>query len=347
MDAFGADFTNSGYLTIYQTLSANLQVSNPTVYTGQWENFQAWFGAFYNLFRQEGAPMWNSGTWTPDQVDALYSLPLWGMVKTWELNNQFQLEGFSQNIFGPQADPRAWYSDLPFFVSPHDLKMPTSGVAGLRNGSQADYLYLSYIWYNLQLILNGSNGVQDYQYPIDWPYSYDFVEGLGSLSAPQGGIETLWMIKGLQVGQMAGGPQLAGAGWQPVLGQISWLITPEWNENVWTGVDPNTRVAIANGLIKSWLAQVTQFSPLQYYTGGWTTPVATPTPGGSGYDNVFPDWVWYMIPRFNFIGVDPALTSQIAQWAQTVWPLANWTADLNATCSWQYGQANGVALCSQ
>ena len=91
--------------------------------------------------------------------------------------------------------------------------MPNNGVAGLRNGSGADYTYLSYIWYNLQLILNDSNGQQSYQYPIDWAYVYGFVQGMGKLVAPQGGIETMWMIKGLQTMQQLGkGPQLAGNG---------------------------------------------------------------------------------------------------------------------------------------
>src|ERR1700692_3063216 len=107
-------------------------------------------------------------------VDAMYSLPQWGLVKTWELNNEFQLEGFSQDIFGPQASPRAWYSQHPFMVAPHMLKMNTNGVAGLRNGSRASFVYLSYIWYHLQLILNDSNGHQQDHQPIDWGYAEGF-----------------------------------------------------------------------------------------------------------------------------------------------------------------------------
>jgi hypothetical protein len=338
MDAFGATFTTNGFNTIYQTLSATLQANNPAVYVAQQANFQAWFGAFYGLYQQVGTPIWNNApaSWTPANVDAMYSLSQWGLVKTWELNSQFQLEGYAQNIFGPQADPRAWYSNVPFFVSPHELKMPTTGVAGLRNGTQAEYIYLSYIWYNLQLILNDSNGQQQEQYPIDWPYSDAFVMNLGELVSPQGGIQTIWMIKGLQILQQAGtGPQLGLGGWQPTVSQPSLLVTREWIDGVWTGVDPTTRVAIATGLLQSWLQQASQFTPQQYYAGGWTTPTAVPVPFGSAYDNVFPDWVWYMVPRFNFIGVNPTLVSQLAQWAQTIWPNANWTADLNATCNWQ------------
>jgi len=350
MDAFGAAFTSNGYNTIYQTLSSSLQVNDPAGYVAQQSNINAWFNAFYGFYVQEGNPIWNNPTtgWTPAAVDAMYSLSQWGLVKTWELNSQFQLEGYSQNIFGPQADPRAWYSNMPFFVSPHELKMPNTGVTGLRNGTGAEYIYLSYIWYNLQLILNDSNGKQTYQYPIDWSYVYGFVQNLGSLVSPQSGIQTMWMIKGLQVMQQLGaGPQMSGNGWQPFVVQPSWLVTPEWNATVWTGVDATTRTAIATGIATSWLQQVSQFTPQQFYAGGWTTATAVPVPGGNPYDSVFPDWVWYMIPRFGFLGVNPTLVNQLAAWAQTVWPKANWTADANATCSWQNNNPNYKIQCSQ
>jgi hypothetical protein len=351
MDAFGSTFTTSGYFTIYQTLSANLQVGNAPVYVAQQPNFDNWFTAFYGFYNQMGTPIWNNlaTMWTPANVDAMYSLSQWGLVKSWELNNQFQLEGLSQNIFGPQADPRAWYSNLPFFVSPHELKMPTNGVVGLRNGTQADYIYLSYIWYNLQLILNDSNGVQSTHFPIDWGYVNGFVFDLGSLVAPQGGIQTMWMIKGLQILQQEGtGPQFGiDNGWQPAVTQPSLLVTPEWNYYVWNGVDPATRAAIATGIAKSWLQQASQFTPQQFYAGNYTTASAIPIAGGSAYDNVFPDWVWYMIPRFTFLGVDPAVAGQMAQWAKTLWPGGNWTADQNATCSWGSDPSYPVINCSE
>lgn len=348
IDAFGSTFTNSGYYTIYQALSSSLQPQNPSAYVAQKLQIDNWFGAFYNLYTQVvGPPIWAAG-WNPTSTDALYSLPLWGMVKLWEMMQENQLEGYTQNIFGPQADPRGWYSNLPFFVAPHELKMNSAGTPGLRNGSAADYSYLTYAWYNVQLILNDSNGKQSYQFPLDWPYVYGFIKNMGGLSSPQGGIQTMWMLKALEVNQELGvGPQAAGNGWQPATAQPSWLVTTEWNTEVWTGVDATTRAAIANGIVQAWLSEVTQFTPQQFYTGGFTTQNATPVPGGNAYDAVFVDWVWYMIPRFGFIGVDPSLVNQLAQWAQTVWPNANWTADANATCNWLNNVPNGYIACSE
>jgi hypothetical protein len=349
MDAYGSTFTSSGYNTIFQTLSSSLQLQNSAVYVKQGANFAAWFNAFYTLYNQVGAPIWAvpGGGWTPATTDAMYSLPQWGMVKSWELMNEFQLEGFSQNVFGANADPRGWNSALPFFTAPHELKMNSNGTPGLRNGSRADFLYLSYAWYNLQLILNNSH--QQDHFPIDFTYIPGFVESLGSLNSPQAGIQTMWMIKGLQGMQEtgAGGPQLGIEGWQPSVSQISYLVTTEWNTNVWTGVDPTTRAALTTGIVKSWLAQASQFTPQQYYKGGWTTATAIPVPGGNAYDFVFVDWAWYMIPRFTFVGVDPTLVGQLAQWTQTMWPSANWTADLDASCNWLNNVPNGQIACSK
>ncbi len=355
MDAFGSAFTSNGYNTFYQTLSSSLQVLNPAVYAAQQGNFASWFNSYYALYNQLGAPIYANpaSMWTPANVDAMYSLAQWGLVKTWELNNQFQLEGMAQSYYGPKSDPRAWASNQPFFVSPHELKMPTSGEVGLRNGTQAAYNYLSYIWYNLQLILNDSNGAhQRDHFPIDWGYAQGFVKAMGQLSSPQAGLETMWLIKGMQVAQetystIGAGPQLGIEGYQPTLAQPSLLVTPEYDEFVWDGVDPTTRTSIANGVVNAWLQQTSAFTPQQYYTGNWTTPGATPVAGGNAYDGVFIDWVWYMIPRFNFIGVDPSLVSQLTQWARTMWPSANWTADQNATCSWQNNQPNNGVNCSQ
>ena len=181
----------------------------------------------------------------------MYSLSQWGLVKNWELNNQFQLEGLAQNIFGSQADPRAWYSNQPFFVSPHELKMPTTGVTGLRNGSQADYVYLSYIWYNLQLILNDSNGDYSYQFPIDWAYANGFVKdhGIAGLAASRHSDHVADQgSSGACSKTEPGRPVARDQAGSRTAPQLSLLVTPEWNGTVWTGVDPATRAAIANGI---------------------------------------------------------------------------------------------------
>ena len=97
-------------------------------------------------------------------------------------------------------------------------------------------------------------------------------------------------------------------------------------------------------MLRAWLAQVQQYTPQQFYTGGWTTPTAIPVSGTNG-NGQFPDWVWSLLPRFKLLGVDPTLPGQTAQWGQSMWPDANWTADLNASCA--PPDSGGVMNCTQ
>jgi hypothetical protein len=280
----------------------------------------------------------------------MYSLAQWGQVKTWELMNEFQLEGFSQNIFGPQANPRAWYSGHSFNVAPHILKMPhvdgVSGAPGLRNGSYATYVYLSHIWYHLQIILNDSNGQQHASGPTDWGYTYGFVLDMGTLGPPDGALLSMFIGKAVQIEQQVGiGPEQGSWGWQYTVAALNWLILPPAMLHQWPSVSASQRTALLTGILRGWLAEVQQFSPQQFYTGGYASPTVNPVAGGNLW-GTFPDWVWAMIPRFKYLGVDPTLLSQVAAWAQTVWPNANWTADLNATCS-APSPTDGTMTCSQ
>ena len=63
------------------------------------------------------------------------------------------------------------------------------------------------------------------------------------------------------------------------------------------------------------------FSPQQFYTGGWASPLVNPL--SYAPDGAFGDQVWYMIPRFRFYGVNANLMGQVADWAKTIWPGAN------------------------
>ena len=45
-----------------------------------------------------------------------------------------------------------------------------------------------------------------------------------------------------------------------------------------------------------------------------------------------------MIPQFRYLGVDPTLVNQIADWAKTIWPNADWDATRTATCAPYVGE---------
>jgi hypothetical protein len=341
LDAFGTGFTPSQYNTLYQTIRANLKVGDPVAYSAQATNLRLWnssLGTVPTTIPAKNDPNYLA-YWTPANVDKSYSLGLWGMVKAWEIMNEFQLEGLAKNIFGPLAEPRAWYSKQPFYgASPH-LNIPPS-VPGIRNGKRSTTDYVGFSWWELQLVLNNSNHHQAGGSPIDWGYLYGMVNAMGQYVQPQAALHYEWLITGLQVSNNGLGPDQFEVGYDPFVPDLSGQV--ELTTALWQGVPQATRVALSEGIIRAWLPQVTGFTPQQFYAlGQWASPTQLPSnvlnPGGAWVNRV-----WAEIPRFRYLGVNQTLINQMADWAKTIWPLANWDATKTATCS----IVNRVVLCS-
>ncbi len=342
IDAFGSSaFLNSQYNTVYRTLRANLRVGDAVAYTAEGLNLRYFVAGMQSV--PTGVPPQNDPNylawWTLANVDKIYSLQLLGMVKSWEIMNEFQLEGFAPSIFGPLAEPRAWYSTQPFASSPH-LVIPQR-IPGIRNGKQSTADYVGMVWWQLQLILNNSNHHQAGSQPVDWGYLYGMINAMGQYVQPQAALHYEWLITGLQVSNNGIGPEVFEVGYAPVVPDLSGQVA--LSANLWQGVPQPTRIALSEGIIRAWLAQVTQFTPQQFYAlGQWARPTELPVNvlnGGGPWVNR----VWFEIPRYRYLGVNQTLINQMADWAKTIWPLANWDATKTATCT--LGN-NAIVLCS-
>jgi hypothetical protein len=296
---------------------------------------QSLFGGFDNG-RQDFWNLVDTGKnvpsfWTAYNTAALYSVPLWGLVKSWEINNEFQLEGLSQAVYGPQGSPRAWVGNLPFFSSPAIDGIPATN---LKNGQQSTHDYVAFAWYHLQLILNDSNKQQSDTYPIDWGYVYGNISAMAKMVGPTTALQYEWQIRALQIENNGIGPDVKYTGWNWFLSAPYFLATPA--SNTFTGEAQATRIALAEGFLRSWLAVVSQFTPQQFYRGDPAMPTEVPNPGLAnvlGPQQRFIDSMWYSIPQFRYIGVNQTLINQLAAWAQTVWPQANWAATTTASCA--------------
>jgi hypothetical protein len=329
MDAW-PNFATSNFNTTYSQLASMLVPQDPTAYANAAPTFQLWGSDFQTFIGPlTKAP---ASAWTPSYVNKVYSTSLWAMVKSWELNQQFQLEGMARTVYSnPKAETRAWLSQFPFFSSPNMLHIP-SGSAGLNNGSLQTWTYLAFVWYQSQLILNNSEYQQNGDTPIDWGYVYGVLKDLsGSDSAPQAALLNLWITKGIQISNNGLGPQITGTGWDWRVGDISREVSSGWR-TVWTGASASTRSSIYNGIVQGWLTSVLQFTPQQFYAGGTTTATQVPTPGQPDSSR-WVDRVFYMIPQFRYYGVTQTLINEMAAWAQTIWPNGNWAATTTATCT--------------
>ena len=135
------------------------------------------------------------------------------------------------------------------------------------------------------------------------------------------------------------GPELQTTGWE-------WSVTNlvpgvYFESKIWQGEPLATRAALSEGYLRAWLAVVTQFTPHEFYTGGWALPTEIPATAGPGSGR-FIDAMWYAIPQYRFFGVNQTVINQLADWSKAMWPLGNWDLTKTAPCSYR----NSVPVCS-
>jgi hypothetical protein len=261
------------------------------------------------------------------------------MVKQWELNQEFQLEGMGKAVHGPQAEARSWVWDNAFNTSPNLLHIPP-GSPSLHNGTRETWEYLAFAWYHEQLILNYSDYHPEGR-PIDWPYALSTLNQLSAVnSGPQASLMMLWLIKALQASQFDSGPEIGPRGWHPGINRESMLVDPSFP--VWSEYSPSQRANVTEAYMQHWLAAVKQFTPLQFYKGGWASPTEIPV---ANFVDGWGNQLYYSLPQIHFYGASSGLVNQIADWAKTVWPLGNWDLVKSATCHNDVNRG-GIVVCT-
>jgi hypothetical protein len=325
LDSWGDEFANSEVTELYQEIRKNLRPNDPVSYSALKGTIWIWLlrdqDFLWPRTKSGDDPAWKD----PAYVQRVYSMRLWSMVKNWEINQEFGLEGLARTAFGPRADERSWYSPLPFFVSPNMMHIPSDS-PGLGS-----VLYLAYIWYHTQLILNpGNNGDTKLAMPADLPYTYDFIQSLSYYFTARprtGALMFLWLIKALQASENMPGPEFGSSGWAFNNNDPSRLL--RFANLLWGDELPADKTAFMEAYLRYWIAKARSFKPQQYYDGKWASPT----------DNIDAAWpehatgnaIAAMIPLFRYYGVNLAVIDEIVAWAKTVWPNYDWDARRNAT----------------
>ncbi len=327
LDAFGENFAASGIDSSYQKVRGELHPQNAAAYHAALGDIGNWLNASGQFLNSQTTRNWDA----TNMRQKTYSGVLWLDVKFWELNQEFGLEGMPQAVYGSKADARGWSGNLPFFTSPVMQHIPPG--VGLGNGSVISYEYLAFIWYHMQLLLNDGQGSQTDHNPIDFPYVFGVLKDLSlrTNNSSQAMLLLEWMVKGLQeMTQPGKGPEFGVFGWAPAYAGPVGLVHPGWS-SVWQATPPQTRADLSQKYLRVWLQQVSSFSPQQFYQGKWASAAEDPSTEDSIVS--FGGRVWYMLPRFRYIGVDPNLTYQISAWAATMWPRADWALNNAAACA--------------
>ncbi len=327
-DAFGASFTSQQIYTQYQKLRGELIPNNAG-------NYGSYLGDFYNWLVLGGLkymiPLETPANWDAnDMRRKVYSAALWQMVKLWELNTEFGLEGNPQVVYGSKANPRGWYGGQAFSTSPFILHIPAG--TGIGNGSANAYSYIDFAWYQLQAVLNDGQGTQIDHEPFDYGYIDGAIRALsmdsGNGKTPEAMLQMFWIVKALQEETLTGAGPQTSTGWHPPPPQV--LVDFNYFP-IWTGVSPSLRTTVIQAYTQYWFAQATQYTAQQYYAGGWAKANLDPTT--VSFETNFGGEVWFMLPRLVYFGIDKTLVAKIGAWASTIWTSADWNMDVNATCS--------------
>lgn len=268
-------------------------------------------------------------TWTPALRQAFYSVGLWQLVRQWDLNQTFGLEGLPQVVY-PKPNNRGWYAGAPFGAAPNIQHVPAG--QGLFNGTDVAGLYANLAWYILQEVVNDGQGTQSGHTPQDYGYVAGFIGKMFGVSTqlPGAALQMEFSIKALQTFTLAGTPPNTQLGWNPMVTSpmtfVGFNQTPEWR-----GYTASQIAAFLIPFTEAWFAQASSYTPAQYYAGAFAS--ASEDPSKTNYSQTFSGNIWYMLPNLRFYGVPASLTKQMSAWAATIWPLGNWAANDALVCT--------------
>ena len=248
--------------------------------------------------------------WSADLGRKVYSTQLWQLVKTWELTEEFGLEGRGRELYGSSGDSRTWFNTVAAATAPAAANIP-NGPAGM-GGSALTNEYFNASWYALQTVLNtGSHRHRD-RAPVDWVYVIGRFQDLYEVSRrPEPARLLISLIKALQSTDPRIGPDDVKQGWRleqnvdPAL-----LVNPVWTLMFKTLPD-DVRRAVTEAVLAAWLDKNLQYPVGQYFRVGLTeVNYAAP----AKYATISGGKPWTSASLFLAAGVDPDLVRRLQKW---------------------------------
>ena len=324
-DAWGARFTNSEFAALYgrasipesegklgkkpslRTLLSAAQTTDrdirPVVAA-----FDQWSRARRGFLRRLVKPRME---WLPAVTERVYATQLWQLVKTWEMMQEFGLEGRSVQLFGgPTPDSRVWCNSIPGEAAPAAAHIP-DGPGGV-GGSALTNEYLTASWYELQILLNSGNHQHRDREPVDWLYLIDQFHDLyvqTQHAEPTRLVVTV--IKALQSTDPRLGPDDLRRGWRPeqnVDPRI--MISPRWAP-MFKPLPREIHQALTASLLAAWMDKNSQYPMAQFLPLG-LPPQAYTEP--RAYGDVSGGKVWEAARQFRNVGVADELVQRLQEW---------------------------------
>jgi hypothetical protein len=325
-DAWGTAFTNSEFAAWYgeRTVSGSKSETDTKVSlhavlkeAQRDRNFHPVVGAFAQWSRAKRAFLRHYATtkavWSPELTNRVYSTQLWQLVKTWEMTQEFGLEGSGQELLGMNADSRTWCNTMPSETAPSTTRIP-NGPAGV-GGSALTNEYFTAAWYELQIVVNSGSHARRDRSPVDWVYVVgNFLDLYGQTHQAEPTRLLVAVIKALQSSDPHVGPDDPSQGWRPdqnIDPRI--MISREWAP-LFQSVPIEIHRVVTESMLSAWMDKNQQYSMAKYL------PVGSARYGytlRSAYGGISGGKAWDGAQQFRDVGVNAELVQRLEEWGST------------------------------
>lgn len=330
MDAWGAAFQNSEFAQFYGSTSGPVSVGRKTTdaeskgslrsllsspdlpavissgrIVGYFEKWREARHAFLKSYVERG-----SVNWTPELGVRAYSTELWQLVKTWEITQEYNLEGRGRELFGPAGESRTWFNGIPAATAPATVNIP-DGPSGM-GGSALTNEYFDASWYELQILLNSGNHRHRDRTPVDWVYVIGrFLDLHRETKRPEPVRLLVAVIKALQSTDPRLGPENRSQGWRPRQNvDPTIMISSAWAP-IFQALPNEARRAITESLLVAWLDKNMQYPLGRYFTQG---SVEDNYAAPASFGGISGGRVWEAAPSFKAAGVSQETVSRLEKW---------------------------------
>jgi hypothetical protein len=249
--------------------------------------------------------------WSPTLTNKVYSTQLWQLVKTWEIMQEFGLEGRGRDFFGLTADSHTWCNTIPAETAPSAALIP-DGFAGV-GGSALTNEYFGASWYELQILLNSGNHQHRDRGPVDWVYVIGRYHDLYSQThQPEPARLLVAITKAMQSTDPHLGPDDYKQGWRPEQNiDPRIMVSPVW-EPIFKPLPVELHRALTTSLLTAWMDKNLQYPITKYLPMGGLP--ARPYSPPQAYGDISGGNVWEAAQQFRDAGVASELVDRLKQW---------------------------------
>lgn len=321
-DAWGAAFTESSFAELYDGDAASGSSgkigtkSSLRTLLVRGENqdfarvpstFVRWSQSRRNFFRHavKGGTVGSSSL-----SNRVYSTQLWQLVKTWEMMQEFGLEGRGRDFFGSSASSRTWCNTIPLETAPSVAHIP-DGPVGV-GGSALTNEYVTAAWYELQIVLNSGNHQHRDRTPVDWVYvTGQFRDLYDQTKQPEPVRLLVNVIKALQSTAPHLGPDDLRQGWRPDQNIDPRIMVSQRWAPIFKPLPLETRRALTASMLAAWLDKNQQYSVAEFLPVGLREDSYKT---GRRYDDISGGRVWDAAQQFLNAGVGVDLVERLERW---------------------------------